>query len=134
MNISKLNNLNFGKIYVNTEKMGYRAKELARQLEYEIDYADSINQLDAFGVDVAIVADEKSPEDKIKFYLFNREIPSEIAKTKKGRIFKSEKKIILPRFFSKNKAEKFQYKTNSDNFIEHASQFVQDIKNEGILI
>lgn len=134
MNINKTLNLNFGKVYVNTEKMGYRAKELARQFELEIDYADSINQLDNFGVDVAIVADKKSPKDKIEFYLFNREIPTEIAKTKKGKIFKSQKKIILSKLFSKNRAEKFQYKTNSDDFIEHANQLVQDIKNQGIII
>ena len=85
MNINNINNLSFGKIFVNNEKMGTRAKELARQLEYEIDYSDSISLLDDFGVDVVIMADSRSPEDKINFYLRNREVPSEIVKTKKAR-------------------------------------------------
>ena len=40
MNISKLNNLSFCKVHVDTQKMGYKAKELACQFEYEIDYED----------------------------------------------------------------------------------------------
>lgn len=134
MNIRKVNNFNFGKIYVNTEKMGYRAKELARQLEYEIYYADSISRLDSFGVDVVVVADKARPEDKINFYLRNREVPTEIAKTKKGKIFKSGKKINLPNIFSKNTLEKYKYTTNSDVFLQHADQLVSDIENAGFLI
>ena len=103
MNINTVSNLNFGKVHVNAERMGYRAKELACQLEYEIDYTDSINRLSDFGVDVVILADKKSPEDKINFYLRNRDIPTEIAKTKVGKIFKSGKKFNLPKIFSKNR-------------------------------
>lgn len=134
MNISKLNNLSFCKVYVDTQKMGYRAKELARQFEYEIDYADSISRLDSFGVDVVVVADKAHPEDKINYYLRNREVPTEIAKTKKGKIFKSGKRLYLPGIFSGNKGERFQYSTNSDKFLEHADQMVNDIEKAGFLI
>ena len=134
MNINSLSNLAFGKVYVNSDKMGNRAKYLAYQLESEIDYSDSINRLGDFGVDVVIIADKKSPKDRINFYLRNRDVATEIAKTKKGRIFKSEKKLNLSKLFSKNRAEKFKYGTNSDKFIEHADQLVHDIQKAGILI
>lgn len=134
MNINKINNLNFGKVIVKTDKMGYMAQELARQLETEIDYSDSISKLGDFGVDVVIIADKKSPNDKINFYLRNKEVQSEIARTKKGKIFKSGKKLNLSKVFSRNKSEKYKYSTNSDKFIEHADQLVNDIKAAGILI
>ena len=61
-------------------------------------------------------------------------LPLKLQKQKKGKIFKSGKKLNLPKIFSKNRVEKFQYTTNSDNFIEHANQLVEDIRNAGILI
>ncbi len=55
---------NFKALYVDTEGMGRTASALAESLARQIDYSDSIDNLDKMGVDTVIIKDPKNSEDR----------------------------------------------------------------------
>lgn len=68
MNINSVSNYspNFKGLYVETKDMGAIAKKQAASLEKKLAYNYDVGILDDMGVDVVIIADSESPDDRAK--------------------------------------------------------------------
>ena len=117
MNISAISNntQSFKRILVSTNGMGPIAKGLADTLERQIDYADSIHELDAQGVDVLIFADSKSPSDRAKIAFI----------TPDNKLYKDDKKDHLKTYKNYNFTyQECEYDTNDDKVLEFAQKIL----------
>ena len=71
MNINSVSNYspNFKGLYVETKDMGAIAKKQAASLEKKLAYNYDVGILDDMGVDVVIIADSESPDDRAKILI-----------------------------------------------------------------
>ena len=116
MNIGMLNNnLNFGRVLVSTDGMGKMASALANKLEQEINYSDSIRDLDNMGVDVVIISDPESREDRAKI----------LFATKDDHLYKIDGKDYMRtgKTFDIGR-KRTDYSTNSEKVLDVAQKIV----------